>query len=475
MPQFDYGIPGNPSPIQLTSEQLPSGATRWVVKKKKDVDSGNRPVTYTGDLYVEGGGGWQPSTPKSSDGGSSAGGGGGGGGGGAGRGGRNRNRGRGQQGAGRGDYNPLTAPFLTPRQLREEAARLAAMSVASEESLRQLQAQEEASLRGIGTALTERLAGYTQEAQAGMLGLGNLYRDIAGAAQTAGESTLAAAGVAPGEIPVIGGDALVAGRLAGIGGALAGYVPAAATTSARMVGESQRSLGQALTERANKVSEATARYLTQLQEREIDRALAQQAAEQNAARLGFQYQQEAWNQQVDQARLANESQRIAQSQQRIELSALNAIEAAGADKRKAIRSAKTDILKNKQDWLYSTGTGGGGTYKVRIDRGTVGGGRVDTEYVDANSVDEAIRKLQQQFPQTYGPLPAAQFVVTLDEARETTTRRNDEAVLRDLVPILRTAGMSRAQAVRWVNANILGRSGSGATTAPAVGPMGANR
>jgi hypothetical protein len=163
--------------------------------------------------------------------------------------------------------NPLLAPYKSPAQLRKEAAELAALSVASEESLRTQQGLQETGLTGLTTALSNRLSGVSND-YAGMLrGLQGSYNTVAGDATSAGETALAAAG-APTSTPVAGANPLMASNFAALGAVPATYAGAAELTGAQLVGGSKAKLQDALIARSNTVSANTAKYLQQLQDTE---------------------------------------------------------------------------------------------------------------------------------------------------------------------------------------------------------------
>jgi hypothetical protein len=295
-----------------------------------------------------------------------------------------------------------------------------------------------------------------------------LYADIAGTAQQAGQSALAAAGVAPGTTAAVGGDPLVAQRLAGIGGAIAGYVPAAAATSTRMLGASQQNLTRALAERAQKVSEATARYLQQLRGEEVDRALAVQAAEQNAARLGFQEQQQSWEQQMDMANLALGQERVAQGWFNAETSRIRATKTG--DKQKDVKSAKDKILNNVDKWT-SPIESPSGTYEWRIEWVDEGGVPRSVSRVAATAND-ALRDASALLPPALYRNGVWSGSAPIRGDEQTAEKpRSDAEVIRRLTPILVGAGMNRQAAIKWIRNNVLGGSGAAGSN-PVVGPAG---
>jgi hypothetical protein len=344
-------------------------------------------------------------------------------------------------------YNPFTERFKTPGELRAEAARLAALSVPSEESLREQQAREEAGLAGLAGQLTGRVQQYVGQTGAGLAGLGALYGNIVGQARTAGEQAAAAAGAAPGVVTPAQPSESVAAQMANIGGAMAGFVPAAAMTGAQLVGASKQSLSKALADRASRISENTAKYLQQLQQSEVERAIAQQTAAQNAARLGLaerefglEQQESAFGQQVDLARLNL-------SQQRLALDIAETNQGFGKDKRKKIASAKTKILENADDWT----TGDTGKFSFKF------------QFLDANgrpaSVDAVGANEQEALGQVSGLLPSnvlANQSYTIQRGSREQGDLGPQAVLAKVVPILVNSGMTRKNARAWVIKNLLG-------------------
>jgi hypothetical protein len=106
--------------------------------------------------------------------------------------------------------------------------------------------------------LTGRLAGLGNEYAATLGGLTSQYGQLAGQAQSAGESAAAAAGaptsIAPGASPT------VATTMAALGAIPATYAPAAAMRGAMLGGEARSALTKALADRATKVSSDTAKY-----------------------------------------------------------------------------------------------------------------------------------------------------------------------------------------------------------------------
>ena len=352
-------------------------------------------------------------------------------------------------------YNPFTAPFKTPSELRAEAARLAALGSASEETLRAQQAQEEAGLTGLTGGLTTALRGVSEAQTAGLAGLGSLYQQLGGAAQSAAQSAAAAAGaptsIAPGVTPT------AIASFPGIGAAVRAYESVAPVIGAQMVGASRANLAKALTQRASQVSSDTAKYLRQLQQEEIDRAIAQTTAEQNLARLGLQEQGQQFEQQVDMANLGLRGQTVQQGWARIDQQLQQDIAKAGKDRRKKVQSAKDSILENIKDWTGTqTVSTGEGVYDVTVDMGLSGGGPKPVQVVATSA--EAARQSAQNMYQGR-PIGSVIFV------RENQVQRAPTAqeIRRTLVARLVNAGMNEKAATRWVNANVVSLVAPGPT------------
>jgi len=206
-------------------------------------------------------------------------------------------------------------------------------------------------------------------------------------------------------------------------------------------------LSKALADRASQISENTAKYLQQLQQFEVERAIAQQTAAQNAARLGLserefglKQQQAAFGQQVDLAQLSL-------SQQRLALDIAEANQGFGKDKRKKIASAKTKILENADEW--TTGKTGNREYKISF-LDDLGSPKTISSF--GESPQEAVERVKNSIPQVrynkgeYDAMPG----------REIDSPLGPQAVLAKVVPILVNAGMTRKNARAWVIKNLLG-------------------
>ena len=346
-------------------------------------------------------------------------------------------------------FNPLATPFKSPAQLREEAIRLAELGSPSEASLREQQAREEAGLTGLTTATQGLLRGLSEQAQAGLMGFGNLYSRLGAQATGATQSAAAAAGAPVSDAPSVSPS--VATELAGLALPISTMPAAAVSLGARLRGESQANLAKALTERASRISSDTAKYLQQLQGLEYEKAVAQETARQNAARLGLSAEEQAFDQAVTQQRLGFEGERVAQGWQRIAQSAANAANRAGTDQAKRIRAMQRDLLANRRDIL-----GGGSEFSATyVD--TTGVKKIDVGNAKTLAEAEQIAKsvVGSAYADTVKVLPGAPAL-------------SESEIVADLVDQLVFEGMTPAAARRWVYRKILrkpvpsGATGGGA-------------
>lgn len=245
-------------------------------------------------------------------------------------------------------YNPLVTRYKSPAELRKEAAELAALSVASEESLRTQQGLQETGLTGLSTALGNRLAGLNTEYQATLGGLGNAYGQTAANTAAATNEQLIASG-APSSVAPVGANPMLANTIALLGAVPSQYAATAAATGAQLVGASQNTLSKALTDRANTVSANTAKYLLALRDTEYNKAIANVTAEQNAARLGVDAEYKAGQLGVAQSRAATAA---GQLNRQIEKD-----KNAGKSSASTIKTVKRGILANPNTWtepIYSS-------------------------------------------------------------------------------------------------------------------------
>jgi len=259
---------------------------------------------------------------------------------------KNKNKNKGKNVSTIDPNNPMYAPFKTPADLRSEAAQLAALSVPSEQYLRDTAASQSAGIGGLTNALTGTLTGIADRTQAGLAGFGNLYTNLANTAQSSGQSAVAAAGAPTSGVP--GASSTIASNLANLSAPTMGYAPAAAVTGTRMQNEVGSNLTKALLDRANTVSSDTAKYLTQLQNQEYQKSVAQLAAGQNAARLNLSTKTANQNYDIKQNQLL-----LQQASLDLRARSINAKIAAdklryGAASNKTVAGAKNSVLG--ADW-----------------------------------------------------------------------------------------------------------------------------
>ncbi len=347
--------------------------------------------------------------------------------------------------------NPLTAPFKTPAELRKDAAELAAMGVAGEDALRATAAQQQAGLGGLTSALTGTLTGIADRTQASLAGFGNLYSQLAGQAQSAGQSAAAAAGaptsIAPGASPTM------ASNLANLSAPTMGYAPAAAVTGAQMVGAVTANLTKALMDRSSKLSADTAKYLYQLRNDEIQRAISQGTLAQNEARLGLTAENQAWDRQVDTARISQGWQRLAQS-------AANAGAKAGKDKAKAIRNTKAQILADLDQWTGATVPTGKFEYTVFFTDPIDGLKKLPKTFV-AMSEAEAIEQAKSSVPENRVD------TISAEKGEEQLGQPTAQQIIRQISAQLVNQGMSRRNAQAWVRKFVLAPAGLNVNTSGA--------
>lgn len=357
--------------------------------------------------------------------------------------------------------NPLNAPFKTPAQLRAEAQRMAELSVVPEETLRAEQQKQETGLGALTGTTTSMLGGYQQQVAGGLQGLGQMYQNIAGTASEAGQEALAAAGAATTAAP--GAVAAVPAEFANLVASTAGYVPAAAATGQRLIGESRLGLTKALTDRANTLSSNMAKYLDELKQREYEKAVAQEVNRQNIARLGLQEQQIAADVAMDEANLALKRQGLALDAQRLLLDIekesnrqANRFADKNKKKREKIRSAQEQILASVDELFkpaeYATSKR---KYKVNYvipapgTEDPLGQPKTGSTEVEATSLEDAQEVFGKQYPGfTFANASALGFVT------EFRVPKRSE-VLNSTVRTLVKAGMTRKRARRFVLDEVL--------------------
>jgi hypothetical protein len=338
------------------------------------------------------------------------------------------------------ERNPLTSSFKTPNELRAEAARLAAMGSASEESLRTESAAQQRDISGLSTALTGRLAGLGNEYAATLGGLTSQYGQLAGQAQSAGESQAAAAGaptsIAPGASPT------VATTMAALGAVPATYAPAAAMRGAMLGGEARAALTKALADRATKISGDTAKYLYQLQQDEMSKAVSQAASDQNALRLGLSQQSAEFGQQVDLAQLEQGQQRINIQAQKAAAQIQKDLDALGGKSAKKIQSAKDKILTTPFKW----------TKPKKVPTG-----EYEFTFEDGKKKYSSTGRNAEEAKARLGSAINQNIVYPYKQGKEIikSVAPNNEDVIKLVLPILVNAGMKQKNARLWILKNIL--------------------
>lgn len=339
--------------------------------------------------------------------------------------------------------NPLTAPFKTPNELRAEAARLAALGAVSEESLRTESAAQQADISGLTTGLSGRLAGLSNEYQAGLRGLASAYTGLAGQAQQTGESLAAAAGAPSGLAP--GASPTVATTMAALGAVPATYAPAAEMRGAMLGGEARAALTKALADRASKISADTAKYLYQLRDDELQRAIAQETSAQNLARLGLSQESQAWDQQMDVAGLNLRQQSLSLQAQRLANQIAKDAASASSKGAKNIQSVKNRILFNVGKFTAPKQVNSG-TYEFKFsspagDLSAVGSSADDAWQNAINSGQVASETRYTTFTQG-------------GEIKKDVAPNNED-VIKALQPSLVNAGMKPKAARAWILKNVL--------------------
>jgi hypothetical protein len=431
MPQFDYN-PAGPK-TQVLGD--PSSGKYVTLKKKRGKRKPEPQAPYKAPKD-------QPSQGAASSGSSTS-----GQSAGRGRGGNNNN----QQSNAPTTYNPLYSEFKTPSELRKEAAELAAMGVGSEDALKSVAAQQQAGLGGLTSALTGTLTGIADRTQAGLAGFGNLYSQLAGQAQSAGQSQAAAAGaptsIAPGASPTM------ASNLANLSAPTMGYAPAAAVTGAQMVGAVTANLTKALMDRSSKLSADTAKYLYQLKNDEVQRAISQGTLSQNAARLNMTGEENQWQRQMDIAGLNIRQQNANTSAQRAAASAIAAGNKAGKNKQKAIRDTQKDILLNVDKWTGPDAVLSGNREYTIYFTGADGTLAEVPKKVIAASEDDARAKGAANVPVAYAA------TIQVEEGTPVGRAYTSAELTNRLVRLLVNQGMNRANAIKWVRSNVISGSG----------------
>ena len=351
-------------------------------------------------------------------------------------------------------YNPLVTRYKSPAELRAEAAELAALSVASEESLRTQQGLQETGLTGLSTALGNRLAGLNTEYQATLGGLGNAYGQTAANTAAATNEQLIASG-APSSVAPVGANPMLANTTALLGAVPSQYAATAAATGAQLVGASRSKLQDALVTRSNTVSANTAKYLQALRDTEYNKAVANVTAEQNATRLGIDTEYKAGMLGVAQT---NAQTKIDANAIKRENNILKReIAAAGGTGKKAIKAAQKSLLGSAPSRVQGvTSASGDNTYTVTITSKTP---PYDIKTVpivaaDPEKAREKANSLYKGDPNIAGGGYSVSDVI-LDRANSSTVVPTQEQVIQRTIGFLTMAGMNPNAARQWIIDNII--------------------
>jgi len=237
--------------------------------------------------------------------------------------------------------NPLTNRFKTPNELRKQAAALAALSVASEKSIRDQSAARQTGLAGLTTSLTNTLTGLGDRTRTGLAGIGGMYSGLMAGANQAGSTQVAAAGGDPTLASSQTGDPSITSQLLNLTAPTLGYAAAATSTGAQLQAGALQDLSKSLAARSSAISKGTADYLRQLQGEEYQKATGQIAIEQNAERLQLASGNAAWGQQMDVERLGMSQQNFNLQMAKFNRLVANDIAGAGGD----VQEATDAVLK----------------------------------------------------------------------------------------------------------------------------------
>ncbi len=352
----------------------------------------------------------------------------------------------------RNRFNPLLTPFKTPAQLREEAIRLAEIGAPSEASLREQQAREEAGLTGLTTATAGALQNILGETQAGLRAFGDVYGRVGAGATSAAESALAAAGAPTSVAPTVSeaDRARLGSQLAAYSAPLLGLPGAAQATGQRLIGASQANLAKALTQRASQISSDTAKYLQQLQGLEYEKAVAQETARQNAARLGLSAEEAQRDYEIAQANLGLRQQTVAQGWYNAETSRMNAMKTG--NKNTDAKNAKKDILGNLDKWTAADS--GIGEFEISA-QGLAAGDIIGPVKVQATDAASAEARVKELYPDTFGAT-TNRFNITYAGPAATAGRAPD-AVWKSRIRnyMMTVGGMTRAQANAFIKNQVM--------------------
>ena len=339
--------------------------------------------------------------------------------------------------------NPLTNRFKTPNELRKQAAALAALSVASEQSIRDQSAARQTGLAGLTTSLTNTLTGLGDRTRTGLAGIGGMYSGLMAGANQAGSTQVAAAGGDPTLASSQTGDPSITSQLLNLTAPTLGYAAAATSTGAQLQAGALQDLSKSLAARSSAISKGTADYLRQLQGEEYQKATGQIAIEQNAERLQLASGNAAWGQQMDVERLGMSQKAFDLSVSKFNRLVANDIASAGGDATKA-----TDLVTNRileQAYKYTSPKKvprvGYRNYSVTY---TADDGSIKSIKIQANSSEDAKRRSS-----SYRDAKIVAGSAVIDTL--SPTRIQVEAQIRG---IIMNAGLWTAeQADAWIVAN----------------------
>lgn len=350
-------------------------------------------------------------------------------------------------------YNPLTTRYKSPAELRAEAAELAALSVASEESLRTQQGLQETGLTGLSTALGNRLAGLNTEYQATLGGLGSAYGQTAANTAAATNEQLIASG-APASVAPVGANPMLANTTALLGAVPSQYAATAAATGAQLVGSSRAALSKSLTDRANTVSANTAKYLLALRDTEYNKAVANVTAEQNATRLGIDTEYKAGMLGVAQTNAQTKIDANAIKRENNQIK--REIAAAGGTGPKAIQAAQRGLLGAADSYVKGfTSASGDSTYNITLAPRSPQDD-IKTVPIVAASPEEAKKKAAKLYGTSGAAGPGYDVAdVVLDRANTSTVAPTPQEVIARTIGLLTIAGMTPKAARKWIIQNII--------------------
>lgn len=338
-------------------------------------------------------------------------------------------------------YNPLYEPFLTPNQIRQQAQKYATAVEPSASAVSQPYQAEQAGIQGLTSALSARLGDIAAQQTAGLAGFGDLYSKLAGTAQTAGTAAAAAAG-APATAP--GATPTVANEFARQAYAVTGYQPAAEAVGARLGAESMANLRKALVDRAARISADAAKYVQTLSDRELQRAISQESATQNAARLNLAIGQQDWKQQYEAAKIAQGNEALRLRADALQVQVQKAANQYAPGTAKNVAAAQNSLMENAAKYTSAQQQPSGlYNYQIQIpSTDSMGNPTFKTQTIQAK--DQAAANQIAQNVGASGAVQTGQAFTDVRPSRAQATAR----MVGILSPYM---GQKRAKA--WVAAN----------------------